>query len=141
MRLSPYVLDHTYVAHCFLNSTMNRPFRSPASKSHWNIPTLETNKNKNESKNKNKKQHSDACLHPCHSSSQTRQWSIRRKEFIKFHGNFSGKSFLSKQMYFLVSSFKTILTGQRSQHNWIHFQKKNLIIFFCVVEYCEKWAF
>ncbi len=97
-------------------------------KSHWNIPTLDRNKNKN--KNKNKKQHSDACLHPCHSSSQTRQWSIRRKEFIKFHGNFSGKSFLSKQMYFLVSSLRTILTGQRSQHNWIHFQEKNLIIFF-----------
>jgi hypothetical protein len=81
------ILDHTYVVHCFLNSTMNRPFCSPASKSHWNIPTLQTNKNKN------KKQHSDVCLHPCDSSSQTRQWSIRRKEFIKFHGNFFWKIF------------------------------------------------
>ena len=136
MRLSPHT--RPYLCCALFSKFYNESSVSfPGLKSHWNIPTLETNKNKN----KNKKQHSDVCLHPCDSSSQTRQWSIRKKEFIKFHGNFSGKSFLSKQMYFLVSSFKTILTGQRSQHNWIHFQEKNLIIFFCVVEYCEKWAF
>jgi hypothetical protein len=129
MRLSPHT--RPYLCCVLFSKFYNESSVSfPGLKSHWNIPTLETNKNKNK---KQKKKKSNIQTHvyilAIHHLKRDNDRSVE-KNLSNFTEIFSEKSFLSKQMYFLVSSFKTILTGQRSQHNWIHFQEKNLIIFF-----------